>query len=51
LTLAAIITPTTDPFTLLCMAVPLIILYEICIWISFFMTRRERAEAGFSGKK
>jgi sec-independent protein translocase protein TatC len=41
LTLAAIITPTTDPFTLLAMAVPMIGLYEICIWISYFMGRKE----------
>lgn len=41
LTLAAIITPTTDPFTLLAMAVPMIALYEICIWISYFMGRKE----------
>jgi sec-independent protein translocase protein TatC len=33
LTLAAIITPTTDPFTLMAVAVPLYLLYEVSIWV------------------
>jgi sec-independent protein translocase protein TatC len=45
LTLAAIITPTTDVFSLMAMAVPLVLLYEICIWISYFMGRKKAAEA------
>lgn len=32
--LAAIITPTTDPFTMCILAIPMIILYEISIWVS-----------------
>jgi sec-independent protein translocase protein TatC len=33
LILAAIITPTQDPFSLLILAGPLIALYELCIWL------------------
>lgn len=32
--LAAIITPTTDMFTMLLMGVPMVLLYEACIWIA-----------------
>ena len=32
--IAAIITPTTDPFNMCLMALPMIILYEISIWVS-----------------
>lgn len=34
LILAAIITPTTDPFNMFLLAIPMFILYEISIWIS-----------------
>jgi len=40
--IAAIITPTPDAFTLLLLAGPMIILYEICIWLAFFHRRKER---------
>lgn len=33
LTLAAIITPTTDPFTLMAVTTPLYLLYEVSIWV------------------
>ncbi len=33
LILAMVITPTQDPFSQLILAVPLIVLYEICIWL------------------
>lgn len=39
--LAAIITPTTDLFTLFLMGGPMLVLYEACIWISKWMGRRE----------
>ena len=39
--LAAIITPTTDIFTLLLMGGPMVLLYEACIWIARWMERRE----------
>ena len=42
---SAIITPTTDVFTLGMLAGPLIVLYEICIWLAWWLEkRRERAE-------
>jgi len=34
---SALITPTTDVFTLSLLAGPLIILYEICIWLAWWM--------------
>lgn len=40
--IAALITPTPDIATLAFLAVPMIILYEICIWLSFFHRRKER---------
>lgn len=40
--IAALITPTPDAFTLLLLAGPMIILYEICIWLAFFHNRKER---------
>ncbi len=41
LTLAALITPTQDIFTLLCMGGPMLILYEACIWIAKWMEARD----------
>ncbi|MDA0766998.1 MAG: twin-arginine translocase subunit TatC [Verrucomicrobia bacterium] len=41
--IAAIITPTPDAFTLCLLAVPMIILYEICIWLAYFSGKKERA--------
>lgn len=34
-----------DPFSMLIMAIPLIILYEISIWLSYIVVRRRDAEA------
>lgn len=42
--IAAIITPTPDAFTLLLLAGPMVILYEICIWLAFFHRRKEREQ-------
>lgn len=39
-TLAAVIAPTPDPFTLFAFAVPLCLLYEACIWIAWLMERK-----------
>ncbi|NCF92856.1 MAG: twin-arginine translocase subunit TatC [Verrucomicrobiaceae bacterium] len=39
---AAIITPTPDAPTLCLLAVPMVILYEFCIWMAFFMDRKRR---------
>ena len=41
--IAAIITPTPDALTLGLLAVPMYILYEICIWLAYFMDKKERA--------
>ncbi len=39
---AAMLTPTPDIFTLLLMALPMIILYEICIWLAYFDRKKNR---------
>lgn len=44
--LAAVITPTSDIFTLLLMGAPMVLLYEACIWIAWWMERREAATTG-----
>lgn len=38
---AAVITPTPDAFTLLVMAGPMCILYEICIWLAYFDDKKK----------
>jgi sec-independent protein translocase protein TatC len=40
LVFAAVITPTGDPFNLSLVAVPLIVLYEVTIWVVHFSQRR-----------
>ncbi|PAW67906.1 MAG: twin-arginine translocase subunit TatC [Verrucomicrobiia bacterium Tous-C4TDCM] len=40
--IAAIITPTPDAFTLVLMAGPMVVLYEICIWLAYFDHRKTR---------
>src|ERR1700704_774651 len=44
--LATIITPTPDVLTLIAMSLPMIVLYESCIWIAWFMKRRQNRAAG-----
>lgn len=39
---SAVITPTQDILTLLLLAGPLYVLYEICIWLAYFMEKKER---------
>ncbi len=39
---AAILTPTPDIPTMLLMASPMIILYEICIWLAYFDQKKNR---------
>lgn len=45
---SAIITPTPDAGTMLALTVPLVVLYELCIWLAFFheraLRRREARE-------
>ena len=40
---SAVITPTQDVLTLLLLAGPLYVLYEICIWLAYFMEKKDRA--------
>lgn len=42
LVLAAVIAPTPDPVTFLSLGLPIIILYEICIWIVWLLDRRRK---------
>jgi hypothetical protein len=37
-----VLTPTPDIFTLLLMALPMIVLYEICIWLAWLDRRKNR---------
>ena len=39
---SAVITPTQDVLTLLLLAGPLYVLYEICIWLAYFLEKKER---------
>ncbi len=39
---AAIITPTQDALTLALLAVPMYALYEICIWLAWWMEKKDR---------
>lgn len=39
---AAVITPTPDAFTLMLMALPMLVLYEICIWLAWLDRRKNR---------
>ena len=39
---AAILTPTPDALTLCLMAAPMIVLYEICIWLAYFDMKKKR---------
>jgi sec-independent protein translocase protein TatC len=41
--LATIITPTPDVLTLIAMSLPMVVLYESCIWIAWFMKRRRES--------
>ncbi len=42
--IAAIVTPTPDPLNQCLFALPLIVLYELSIWVSVFVGRRNKAE-------
>jgi len=39
---ATIISPTPDVLTMVAMALPMCLLYESCIWITWFVKRKER---------
>jgi sec-independent protein translocase protein TatC len=42
---AAIISPTPDVLTMVAMALPLCLLYESCIWITWFVKRKQARAA------
>jgi sec-independent protein translocase protein TatC len=42
---AAVISPTPDVMTMIAMALPMCLLYESCIWITWFVRRREAQKA------
>jgi sec-independent protein translocase protein TatC len=44
--IAAVITPTTDPFNLSLVAIPLVVLYEIGVWTSYFFVKRSTRDRG-----
>ncbi len=44
--IAAIVTPTPDPFNMTIFAIPLIVLYEIAIWVSAYLVRKKAQESG-----
>lgn len=47
LILVAVLSPTPDPMTFITLALPVLAIYELCIWIVWFMDRRRVAsEAG-----
>ena len=48
---AAVLTPTPDIFTLLLMALPMIILYEICIWLAWLDRRKNRMQEEQSARE
>jgi sec-independent protein translocase protein TatC len=39
---AAVLTPTPDMLTMALMAAPMVILYEICIWLAYFDAKKNR---------
>lgn len=42
---AAALTPTTDPISFLAMWIPLVIMYEACVWIAYLIDRKKSQEA------
>ena len=40
---SAIIAPTGDVFTMSLLAVPMYVLYEICIWLAWYLDKKDRA--------
>ena len=44
LILSAVIAPTPDPMTFISLATPVVILYEICIWVVWLLDRRKRRQ-------
>ena len=51
LVVAAIITPTGDALTLSMLAVPMYVLYEICIWLAYFSRKKELEQEALDDEK
>jgi len=43
LIIAAVVTPTTDPFTMSVFSIPMVLLYEVSIWVAGIAQRRRTA--------
>ncbi|HEY3898443.1 MAG TPA: twin-arginine translocase subunit TatC [Chthoniobacter sp.] len=48
LVLAAIVAPTPDPVTFMTLSVPIILLYEVCIWIVWLIDRSRKKAAALN---
>jgi sec-independent protein translocase protein TatC len=48
LVLAAVITPTTDPFTMMAVALPLYLLYEVSVWLAMRNEKRANKDQELS---
>jgi sec-independent protein translocase protein TatC len=46
LVIAALVTPTTDPFTMSVFSIPMLILYEVSIWVAGIAQRKRETMAG-----
>jgi sec-independent protein translocase protein TatC len=46
LIIAAVVTPTTDPFTMSVFSIPMLILYEISIWVARIAQRKRESVSG-----
>lgn len=46
LVVAAVVTPTTDVFTQVALAAPLVVLYEVSIWVGYWLEHRRRDMPG-----
>jgi sec-independent protein translocase protein TatC len=49
--LAAVLTPTPDVLTLSLMAVPMYVLYEICIWLAYFSEKKDKQKEEAEAKE
>ena len=45
LVLAAVIAPTPDPMTFITLSIPILAMYESCIWVVYLLDRRKRLQS------
>ncbi len=48
--LSAVLTPTPDALTMTILAVPMVLMYEACIWVSWFLLKEKRKREEEEGK-